>query len=102
MGRILFELSKSPILKERRKEFDRNLSILPLQLKETIPEYSEWISNWGQVRGIEILPLTPDRFASGKPYGISWILLSFLENSQETMQRRIETFYYEWRKRILH
>ncbi|MDI7227126.1 hypothetical protein QMM87_00325 [Leptospira santarosai] len=102
MGRILLELSKSPILKERRKEFDRNLSILPLQLKETIPEYSEWISNWGQVRGIEILPLTPDRFASGKPYGISWILLSFLENSQETMQRRIETFYYEWRKRILH
>ncbi|EKP13286.1 hypothetical protein [Leptospira borgpetersenii] len=102
MGRILLELSKSPILKERRKDFGKNLSILPLQLKDTIPEYSEWISHWGKTKGIEILPLTPDRFASGKPYGISWILLSFLENSQETMQRKIEKFYYEWRKRILH
>ncbi|AXR59779.1 hypothetical protein [Leptospira mayottensis] len=102
MGRILLELSKFPIFKEKRKEFGKNLSILPLQLKERIPEYSEWISSWGKTRGIEILPLTPDRFASGKSYGISWILLSFLENSQETMQRRIEKFYYEWKKRILH
>ncbi len=102
MGRILFEFSKSPALNEIKKGFDENLSILPLPLKEPIPKYSEWISDWGKSKGLEILPLTPDRFTSGKSYGTAWILLSFLENSRETIQERIQKFYSEWRKRILH
>ncbi|EMY76980.1 hypothetical protein LEP1GSC060_3290 [Leptospira weilii serovar Ranarum str. ICFT] len=102
MGRILFEFSKSPALNEIKKGFGENLSILPLPLREPIPKYSEWISDWGKPKGLNILPLTPDRFTSGKSYGISWILLSFLESSRETIQERIEKFYSDWRKRILH
>ncbi|WP_167883103.1 hypothetical protein [Leptospira barantonii] len=102
MGRILLEFSKSEILQETKKEFRENLSILPLPLNRSIPEYSKSISTWGRTQGVEILPLTPDRYASGKPYGPSWILLSFLEDSRETTRERIQKFYSEWRKRILH
>ncbi|WP_167882632.1 hypothetical protein [Leptospira kmetyi] len=102
MGRILLEFSKSEILPKRKKEFRENLSILPLPLKRPIPEYSQTISDWGRTQGVEILPLTPDRYASGKSYGVSWVLLGFLENSRETTRERIQKFYDEWRKRILH
>ncbi|TQE69947.1 hypothetical protein [Leptospira noguchii] len=102
MGRILFEFSKSVLFQQKRNTFEKNLSILTLPLKRTIPNYSQWIYDWGKSQEIEIFPLTPDRFASGKPYGTSWILLRFLKDSEERMQDRIQKFYSEWRKRILY
>ncbi|AAN51224.1 hypothetical protein RBB68_16140 [Leptospira interrogans] len=102
MGRILFELSKSVFFQQKRNTFGDNLSILTLPLKQTIPNYSEWIYDWGQSQEIEIFPLTPDRFASGKSYGTSWVLLRFLKNSEEKIQYRIQKFYSKWRKRILY
>ncbi|AOP32672.1 hypothetical protein A0128_01575 [Leptospira tipperaryensis] len=101
MGRILFELSRSEILLEAKLITNPNLAILPLPLKRPIPEFSEWIFEWGISQGIEILPLTPDRFSNGKTYGTAWILLGFQGNSAQSMYERIQKFYLEWRKKIL-
>ncbi|XDD50486.1 hypothetical protein AB3N59_01365 [Leptospira sp. WS92.C1] len=101
MGRILWELSQSKILRESKLLSGKALAILPLLLKKPIPNYSEWISSWGKTQGVEILPLTPDRFSSGKSYGTAWILLEFSQSSSEKTKDQILTFYAEWRKKIL-
>ncbi|TGL76950.1 hypothetical protein [Leptospira yasudae] len=102
MGRILLELSRSDLFQRSKKNSDFELCILPLPLQKPIENYSEWIFNWGNTQGLEILPLTPDRFFSGKSYGTSWVLLRFIKNSSGPIRERIQTFYSEWRKRILH
>ncbi|MCG6166500.1 hypothetical protein [Leptospira sanjuanensis] len=102
MGRILLELSRSDLFHRSKQNADFELCILPLPLQKPIENYCEWIFNWGNTQGLEILPLTPDRFFSGKSYGTSWVLLRFLRNSSEPIRERIQMFYSEWRKRILH
>ncbi|MBM9577587.1 hypothetical protein JWG45_10525 [Leptospira sp. 201903070] len=101
MGRILLEFSRSELLQETKKNTNQDLAILPLPLKKPIPGFPEWIFRWGISQGIEILPLTPDRFSNGKTFGTSWILLRFPENSEQSMFERIQKFYLEWRKKIL-
>ncbi|RHX87516.1 hypothetical protein [Leptospira stimsonii] len=101
MGRILLDLSRSELFQDANKTKIRDLAILPLPLRQPIPGFSEWIFRWGISQGIEILPLTPDRFSNGNAYGTVWILLGFPENSEISMYGRIQKFYLEWRKKIL-
>lgn len=101
MGRLLLELSRSELLPKTKSIADPNLAILPISLKNPIPGFAEWIFQWGISQGIQILPLTPDRFSNGKTYGIAWILLGFPNRSEHTMYERIQKFYEEWRKKIL-
>lgn len=101
MGRILLELSRSELFAKTKPIADPNLAILPISLKKPIPGFAEWIFQWGISQGIQILPLTPDRFSNGKTYGIAWILLGFPNKSEQSMYGRIQKFYEEWRKKIL-
>ncbi|TGK32771.1 hypothetical protein EHQ12_12610 [Leptospira gomenensis] len=101
MGRMLLEFMRSDSIREKTKFTGKRTSLLSLPVRRPIPNYSKWISTWGKSIGIHLLPLTPDRFLSGKSYGTSWILAEFPKNETDSIAEVIRRFRSEWRKRIL-
>lgn len=101
MGRMLLEFMTSDSIRAKTEFTGKRNVLLSLPLKRPIPDYPNWIVTWGKSIGANLLPLTPDRFLSGKSYGTSWILAEFPKNETDSLSEVIQKFRSEWRKRIL-